>query len=216
MVYIILVSSSYDILGLDEDADIDDIKEAYRELVKEVHPDLGGNQEEFKRIQSAYEDLKNKEIKERINQIKNKSKKSSQPNKKEVTSATIEYLNYEIIEKLECDINDRNLFKKVKGIDLDEKDFGRFKVKKGETVLNAAERNGHNWPYSCRGGACANCAIYVVNGDVETPRYTILSDNHLNRNFRLSCIGRPLTENVKIIYNMKKIDELQELLLPES
>lgn len=209
--------SSYDILGLDEDADIDDIKEAYRDLVKEVHPDLGGNQQEFKRIQGAYEDLKNKEVKDERNQIENKTKKTkNQRNRKEVTSATVEYLNYEIIEKLELDITDRNLFKKAKNNDLDKKNFGKFKVKKGETVLNAAERNGHNWPYSCRGGACANCAIYIVKGNVETPKYAILSDDHLNRNFRLSCIGKPLTKNVKIIYNMKKIDELQELLLPES
>ncbi|QDU61160.1 curved DNA-binding protein CbpA [Planctomycetes bacterium Pan216] len=45
------------ILGVPADADLETIKRAYRELVRKHHPDVGGTQEDFVRIQQAYEDL---------------------------------------------------------------------------------------------------------------------------------------------------------------
>ncbi len=47
----------YKILGVNEDADVNDIKKKYRQLAKELHPDKGGNEEEFKKVTSAYETL---------------------------------------------------------------------------------------------------------------------------------------------------------------
>ena len=51
-------SEAYDRLGLDPSADQNAVKQAYRERVKETHPDTdGGNEREFKRVQAAYETL---------------------------------------------------------------------------------------------------------------------------------------------------------------
>jgi len=45
-------------LGLNADADEDAVKQAYREKVKEVHPDTdGGDEEAFKKVNRAYERL---------------------------------------------------------------------------------------------------------------------------------------------------------------
>jgi hypothetical protein len=44
-----------DLLGLEGGASAETIKVAYRRLAKEHHPDHGGNAEEFKRLQEAYE-----------------------------------------------------------------------------------------------------------------------------------------------------------------
>jgi hypothetical protein len=44
-------------LGLDGDATDDEVRHAYRERVKEVHPDRGGDEESFKRVTRAYERL---------------------------------------------------------------------------------------------------------------------------------------------------------------
>ncbi|MDT3434506.1 DnaJ domain-containing protein [Haloarcula sp. 1CSR25-25] len=41
-------------LGLAQSASLDDVKSAYRKRVKEVHPDHGGNEDEFKRVREAY------------------------------------------------------------------------------------------------------------------------------------------------------------------
>ncbi len=45
------------VLGVSTDADSAEIKRAYREKVKEVHPDRGGDEETFKRVTAAYERL---------------------------------------------------------------------------------------------------------------------------------------------------------------
>jgi hypothetical protein len=50
-------SSSYDILGIDEDADETEIKQAFRRMALLTHPDKGGDPEEFKKVREAYESL---------------------------------------------------------------------------------------------------------------------------------------------------------------
>ena len=51
-------SEAYRTLGLDPDADEEAVREAYRERVKEVHPDRpSGDEDEFKRVNRAYERL---------------------------------------------------------------------------------------------------------------------------------------------------------------
>jgi DnaJ-class molecular chaperone len=47
----------YETLGVQRDATEQDIKKAYRKLASKHHPDKGGDQEQFKRIQGAYEVL---------------------------------------------------------------------------------------------------------------------------------------------------------------
>lgn len=50
-------SEAYDALDIERGASQDSIKSAYREKVKEVHPDSGGDEEAFKRVNRAYETL---------------------------------------------------------------------------------------------------------------------------------------------------------------
>jgi len=46
------------VLGVSPDADDSAVRRAYRERIKEVHPDAdGGDEDEFKRVQEAYEVL---------------------------------------------------------------------------------------------------------------------------------------------------------------
>ncbi|QDT72723.1 J domain-containing protein [Lacipirellula limnantheis] len=45
-------------LGLPLTATVDDVERAYRELAKQAHPDRGGDVEQFKRLQAAYERAK--------------------------------------------------------------------------------------------------------------------------------------------------------------
>jgi hypothetical protein len=50
-------AEAYRRLGLDTDADDGEIRRAYRERIKEAHPDRGGDEAEFKRLTEAYETL---------------------------------------------------------------------------------------------------------------------------------------------------------------
>ena len=47
----------YQTLGVSKDADVKEIKQAYRKLASKHHPDKGGDKAEFQKIQSAYDTL---------------------------------------------------------------------------------------------------------------------------------------------------------------
>lgn len=51
----------YKVLGVEKNASDNTIKEAYKKLAKQHHPDLGGDEEKFKKINEAYETLRNPE-----------------------------------------------------------------------------------------------------------------------------------------------------------
>jgi curved DNA-binding protein CbpA len=53
----------YAVLGIKKNASIEDIKKAYRKKVKKCHPDYGGDTEEFRKVQEAYDVLSNEEKK---------------------------------------------------------------------------------------------------------------------------------------------------------
>jgi DnaJ family protein A protein 2 len=54
----------YDIVGVPQNASQDEIKKSYRKKVVKAHPDKGGDVEEFKKLQAAYEILSNPEKRE--------------------------------------------------------------------------------------------------------------------------------------------------------
>lgn len=45
----------WEILGVDRNATDEEIRAAYRQRVKETHPDAGGSEEEFLKVQAAFE-----------------------------------------------------------------------------------------------------------------------------------------------------------------
>ena len=53
-----MVESNYDILKISDKSSKKEIREAYRKLALKLHTDRGGDDEQFKKIKLAYEDLK--------------------------------------------------------------------------------------------------------------------------------------------------------------
>jgi len=51
----------YDTLGVKKDASADQIKRAFRKLARKYHPDAGGDEEKFKKVNEAYEVLSDPE-----------------------------------------------------------------------------------------------------------------------------------------------------------
>lgn len=54
----------YEILGVSENCSQADIKKAYRAKAQKIHPDKGGNKEEFEKLLEAYNCLKNPQSRE--------------------------------------------------------------------------------------------------------------------------------------------------------
>ena len=71
-----------------------------------------------------------------------------------------------------------------------------FPCEPGEYVLDAAERAGHELPFSCRGGGCLVCAGRVDDGAVEMDEQYVLDDDHIAERFRLLCCTKVQTDAV--------------------
>ena len=127
---------------------------------------------------------------------------------------TVEYLNYDALTDNEWDIADDDLFEKAANAGLSGEDYGSLDVNEGEYILEAAEVEGFDWPFSCRAGACANCAAILKSGEINMDMQQILSDDEVEElNVRLTCIGSPESEEIKIIFNAKHLDYLQNRVI---
>jgi len=127
---------------------------------------------------------------------------------------TVEYLNYEVLEDHGWEMDDDDLFDKAADEGLDAEDYGTLEVNRGEYILESAEAQGYDWPFSCRAGACANCAAILREGEIQMDMQQILSQEEVDeRNVRLTCIGTPETDEVRIVYNAKHLDYLQNRVI---
>jgi ferredoxin len=205
------MASPSDILNVDPDADDEEIKQAYRSRVKEAHPDLGGSEAEFKQVKWAYDQLTAEAPEDALDDDFISEEPAPEP---EEQPAQVDYLNYEVLDDHGWSLDDDDLFEKAAEADLDPVDYGQLTVDLNETLLEAAERNGFAWPYACRGGACANCAVSVLDGDLSQLVDHILSDDLLDQGIRLSCNGSPITDEMQVVYNVKHRPDLDDLRLP--
>lgn len=125
--------------------------------------------------------------------------------------STVEYLDYDVLEKRGWALDDDNLFEKAQAADLDDEDYGRLRMGRDEYVLDAAESEGHGWPFHCRAGGCVNCAAVVTDGDLEMDVQRGLSEEEVEeRDLRLTCVGSPTSDRVRLVYNAKRLDSLQD------
>jgi len=209
------VSSPFDVLGIEPGADEEEVTRAYRRRVKEVHPDQGGSAEAFQAVREAYELLQeNPDASAPTVDLDADPDESEASTPDEEPTHRVEYLNYEVLEDYGWSLTDPDLFEKAAGAGLDGTDYGRFVVEPRETLLEAAENRGFAWPYACRGGACANCAVAVVEGRMESTIDNVLPPEMIERGIRLSCIGAPITADARVVFNVKHLPDLDDLRLP--
>ncbi|MFC6731080.1 MULTISPECIES: ferredoxin Fer [unclassified Haladaptatus] len=206
------MASPFDVLGIEPGADDSTVVQAYRQRVKETHPDRGGSVREFKAVQTAYAKIQNgyDPEDEEAEEIE------TEPVREERPETRVEYLNYEVFDDFGWDIHDEDLFEKAAETNLNPRDYGRLLAHPRDALLESVEETGFAWPFACRGGACANCAVAVVEGDIEMPPNHVLSENMMEKGIRLSCIGTPCTDELKVVFNVKHLPGLDELKLPSQ
>lgn len=131
----------------------------------------------------------------------------------EEETATVEYLNYSVLVERGWDVADDDLFEKAADAELDDRDYGTFEAGEYDYILDAAEAADYAWPFECRAASCANCAAILKEGDIEMDMNLFLTDEEVEeRDIRLTCVGTPGSERIKLVYNARRTDYLQEVV----
>lgn len=91
-----------------------------------------------------------------------------------------------------------------------------FAVADGETILDAALREGHVISYGCRNGACGTCKGTVLAGSVDygTHQQSALTEAEKRLGRALFCQAKPLSDVVIECREVTAVNDLQIRLLP--
>ncbi len=80
-----------------------------------------------------------------------------------------------------------------------------IRCEEGETVLDAADRQGVVLPSSCRAGGCYVCAGRLVSGELHQEEQYVLEDEHLEQGFRLLCSSWPISDVVVLTHQNEHV-----------
>ena len=73
-----------------------------------------------------------------------------------------------------------------------------FTVEPDNTILHTALALDIDLPYSCQSGICTACMGRCTSGKVKLDEEDTLTDGELKDGYVLTCVGHPLTPNVRI------------------
>lgn len=72
--------------------------------------------------------------------------------------------------------------------------FFQVQVPEDRYILQTAEQQGVDLPFSCRNGACTACAVRIKSGNLYQPEAMGLSPQLRDKGYALLCVSYPRSD----------------------